>query len=57
MIFDEQKRAIDYRFLEVHPAFEKQTGIEQPKGRMMSEIDPRPETNIAGTLRPGRPKW
>jgi PAS domain S-box-containing protein len=40
MIFDENDNATDYRFLEVNPAFEKQTGIENAKGRLMREVAP-----------------
>jgi PAS domain S-box-containing protein len=40
MIFDEQNNPTDYRFLEVNPAFEKQTGIKNARGRLMREIAP-----------------
>ena len=40
MIFDEKNNPTDYRFLEVNPAFEKQTGIENARGRLMREIAP-----------------
>jgi PAS domain S-box-containing protein len=40
MIFDEQKRPVDYRFLEVNPVFERQTGINGALGRRMREIAP-----------------
>jgi PAS domain S-box-containing protein len=40
MIFDEQNHPIDYRFLEVNPVFEKQTGIKDACGRLMREIAP-----------------
>ncbi len=43
MIFDEQNHPIDYRFLEVNPAFEKQTGIIDARGRLMREIAPNHE--------------
>ncbi len=43
MIFDDQNHPIDYRFLEVNPAFEKQTGIVSAKGRLMREIAPTHE--------------
>ena len=36
--FDEGDRAIDYRFLEVSPSFERQTGITNGAGRWMREI-------------------
>lgn len=40
MIFDEESNPIDYRFLEVNPAFERQTGISGARGRLMREIAP-----------------
>jgi PAS domain S-box-containing protein len=40
MIFDEKNNPIDYRFLEVNPVFEKQTGIKAARGRLMREIAP-----------------
>jgi PAS domain S-box-containing protein len=36
-------RATDYRFLEVNPAFERQTGIKNAAGRRMREIAPEHE--------------
>jgi PAS domain S-box-containing protein len=43
MIFDESDKPIDYRFLEVNPSFEKQTGIKNPRGKRMREIAPEHE--------------
>jgi PAS domain S-box-containing protein len=43
MIFDEQDNPIDYRFLEVNPVFERQTGLRDPRGRLMREIAPEHE--------------
>ena len=43
MQFDPTGRAGDYRFLEVNPAFEKQTGIANATGRWMREIAPNHE--------------
>jgi PAS domain S-box-containing protein len=40
MIFDEIGTAIDYRFLEVNPAFAKLTGVADAVGRRMREIAP-----------------
>lgn len=40
IIFDEEEQALDYRFLEVNPAFEKQTGILDALGKRMREISP-----------------
>lgn len=43
MLFDEKNNPIDYRFLEVNPAFERQTGITDARGRLMREIAPEHE--------------
>jgi PAS domain S-box-containing protein len=43
MIFDPENKPIDYRFLEVNPAFERQTGIAAARGRLMREIAPEHE--------------
>jgi PAS domain S-box-containing protein len=43
MLFDEHDKPMDYRFLEVNPSFEKQTGIEGAQGRRMREIAPAHE--------------
>jgi PAS domain S-box-containing protein len=40
VLFDENENPIDYLFLEVNPAFEKQTGIQNARGRRMREIAP-----------------
>jgi PAS domain S-box-containing protein len=40
MIFDEKHNPTDYRFLEINPVFEKQTGIKNARGRLMREIAP-----------------
>ncbi|HVF34997.1 MAG TPA: ATP-binding protein [Candidatus Saccharimonadia bacterium] len=40
VIFDEANKPIDYRFVETNPAFERQTGIKDAKGRRMREIAP-----------------
>ena len=43
VLFDENEKPIDYRFLEVNPAFEKHTGIKHARGRRMREIAPQHE--------------
>jgi PAS domain S-box-containing protein len=43
MMFDEQERPVDYRFLEINPSFEKQTGLRDALGKRMREIAPRHE--------------
>jgi PAS domain S-box-containing protein len=40
MIFDLHNKPTDYRFLEVNPVFEKQTGIKDARGRLMRQIAP-----------------
>ncbi|HTX88725.1 MAG TPA: ATP-binding protein [Bacteroidales bacterium] len=40
VLFDEQERPVDYRFLEVNPAFEKQTDLADAKGKRMRELRP-----------------
>ncbi|MFP5264045.1 MAG: GAF domain-containing protein [Blastocatellia bacterium] len=40
VIFDGRNNPTDYRFLEVNPQFEKQTGIKDAKGRLMRQIVP-----------------
>jgi PAS domain S-box-containing protein len=40
VLFDQDSRPVDFRFLEVNPAFEKQTGIQKGPGRRMLEIAP-----------------
>lgn len=43
MLFDENEKPIDYRFLEVNPAFEKQTGLEQAVGKTARQLVPELE--------------
>jgi PAS domain S-box-containing protein len=43
VLFDERDKAVDYRFLEVNPSFEEQTGIKNAQGRSMREIAPAHE--------------
>jgi PAS domain S-box-containing protein len=40
VLFDESGKPIDYRFLELNPSFEKQTGLQNVRGRRMREIAP-----------------
>lgn len=40
MIFDAEGRPVDYRFLEVNLAFEKQTGLHEATGKLMRELAP-----------------
>jgi PAS domain S-box-containing protein len=43
VLFDEQGIAVDYRFLETNPAFERQTGLEDAVGRRVRELAPEHE--------------
>jgi PAS domain S-box-containing protein len=40
MIFDKRGQPVDYRFLEVNPAFENQTGLKDAVGRTARELVP-----------------
>ncbi|WP_434113442.1 PAS domain S-box protein [Methylocaldum sp. GT1TLB] len=40
VLFDESERPVDYRFLIVNPAFERQSGIRDAVGRRIREIAP-----------------
>ena len=43
MIYDERGEAIDYRFLDANPVFERQTGLADTTGRRVTEILPQTE--------------
>ena len=43
MIFDERGQPVDYRFLEINPAFERQTGLRNAQGKRMRELAPNHE--------------
>jgi PAS domain S-box-containing protein len=43
MIFDTDGKAVDYRFLEINPAFEKQTGLHNAQGKLMRDLAPNHE--------------
>jgi PAS domain S-box-containing protein len=45
MLFDGQGKPVDYRFLEVNAAFEKQTGLHDAQGRLMRELAPTHEAH------------
>lgn len=40
VLFDDKGKPLDYRFLEVNPAFERHTGIKNAVGKKMREIAP-----------------
>jgi PAS domain S-box-containing protein len=43
VIFNNKLKPIDYRFLEINPAFEKQTGLINAQGKRMRELSPKHE--------------
>jgi PAS domain S-box-containing protein len=45
MIFDAAGKPVDYRFLEVNPAFEKQTGLHGAQGKLMRDLAPNHEAH------------
>jgi PAS domain S-box-containing protein len=45
MIFDANGQPMDYRFLEINPAFEKQTGLRDAQGKSMRELAPNHEAH------------
>ena len=45
MIFDADGKPVDYRFLEVNPAFEEQTGLRNAQGKLMRDLAPKHETH------------
>ena len=59
MIFDDGQRPIDYRFIEVNPAFERQAGMHGATGKRMlefvSEIEPHWLENYGRVARTGTP--
>ena len=61
MVLDARGRPVDYRFLEVNPEFEKQTGLRHAQGRLVRELVPEHENywfeiygRIARTGEPAR---
>jgi PAS domain S-box-containing protein len=43
MIFDAADKPVDFRFLEINPAFERQTGLVHAQGKSMRELEPNLE--------------
>ncbi len=61
VLFDDQDRPIDYRLLEVNPAFARHTGLDNALGRRMRELAPNHENfwfevygRVARTRQPAR---
>jgi PAS domain-containing protein len=40
VVFDAEGKPVDYRFLEVNPAFERQTGLHDAQGKLMRDLAP-----------------
>lgn len=43
VIFDSDTNPVDYRFLELNPSFENQTGLHEAKGKLMRDLAPQHE--------------
>ncbi len=43
VIFDADNKPVDYRFLEINPAFEGQTGLVEAEGKLMRDLAPNHE--------------
>jgi len=43
VVFDAEKKPVDYCFLDINPAFERQTGLHNAKGKLMRELAPAHE--------------
>jgi two-component system CheB/CheR fusion protein len=46
VIFDERDDPVDYRFLEMNPSFERQTGLTDAQGKTMRELAPDQEDRL-----------
>ncbi|MDB6075223.1 MAG: DNA-binding response regulator, OmpR family, containings and winged-helix, partial [Verrucomicrobiaceae bacterium] len=40
LLFDENDKAVDYRFVDINPAFEKQTGLKDARDKTIRELAP-----------------
>ena len=49
VLFDQNNQPIDYRFLEVNPAFENQTGLQQATGKTARQLVPNLEDHWVET--------
>lgn len=45
MIFDDDGKPVDYRFVQINPAFERQTGLSDALGKRMRELAPAHEAH------------
>lgn len=49
VLFDQNNQPIDYRFLEINPAFENQTGLQQATGKTARQLVPNLEDHWVET--------
>ena len=56
MLYDSNGKPLDYRFLEINPAFEKQTGLEQALGKTIRELVPKHDEHWFQIYDQGRPQ-
>jgi PAS domain S-box-containing protein len=40
IIYDEESRPVDFRYIRTNPAFEEQTGLQNAKGKLITELVP-----------------
>ena len=45
VIFNSDNKPVDYRFLEINPAFKRQTGLHHAEGKLMRSLVPEHEEN------------
>ena len=50
VVRDDEGRAVDFRYLETNPAFERQSGLEDPGGRTLREMIPEIEESWIETF-------
>jgi PAS domain S-box-containing protein len=50
LLFEQNERPVDYRFLEVNPSFEKQSGLRDATGKWVRELIPDLEASWFETL-------
>jgi len=43
VVFDDANKPVDYRFIDINPAFERQTGLHNARGKLMRELAPAHE--------------
>jgi signal transduction histidine kinase/CheY-like chemotaxis protein len=45
MLYDQNGKPVDYRFIDINPAFEEQTGFKQALGKTIRQFDPNHEAH------------